>query len=145
MENEYPWMKIARTKLGVSETGSFRDQEFIKHCLAGTTVGHPFDLTVKTPWCSAFVNEMVEESGFKGTDSAAAASWLAWGREPEGDQDWKPGVIVIFARVGGNHVALLLDWDDDAKTVTVLGGNQSDCVCIRTRSMDDVIGYRVPA
>jgi uncharacterized protein (TIGR02594 family) len=35
----------------------------------------------ETPWCSAFINWCMVHSGFRGTASAAARSWLTWGNK----------------------------------------------------------------
>ena len=34
-----------------------------------------------TAWCSVFANAGFELNGYKGTDSADAASWLDWGHD----------------------------------------------------------------
>lgn len=88
----------------------------------------------ETPWCSSFVNYCVEQAGFIGTDSKAARSWhdTDWGRvvtaaPAEGD-------VVVWRRVGagqnGGHVGFFISRDDSG--ITVLGGNQSNKVCIRS-------------
>ncbi len=44
-----------------------------------TTLGHGAASKDETPWCSSFVNFCMVMSGFRGTNSASARSWLKWG------------------------------------------------------------------
>lgn len=143
---EYPWMKVARSKLGIKEIPGVKANMDIVAMLQTTTVPPSMAKSDETPWCAAFVNQVFKESGVKRINSARARDWAKWGREPEGDADWKPGVLVIFGWSNGTgHVGFLVDWDDDAETLVVLGGNQSNKVCMASFGMNKVIGYRVPA
>ena len=91
------------------------------------------------PWCSSFVNWCVTQAGLRGTNSAAARSWLDWGQVVDLPIE---GDIVIFKR--GNppsgHVAFFVKSSGDL--VYVLGGNQSDQVKISAYKRGDVLGYR---
>lgn len=139
---EYPWMKIARKKLGICEIPGPRANDFIIECLMSTTLGRPDNRSDETPWCSAFVNRIMQLAGYRGTNSAWARSWLDWGREPE-DAEFGRGVIVILERgpVFG-HAGFLDDWDDNR--VRLLGGNQGNAVSYAWFSQDRVIGWRLP-
>lgn len=102
-----------------------------------TTLGASDD---ETAWCSSFVNWCVEQSGLEGTRSAAARSWLKWGKplkEPvegcililkRGTQPWQ-GHVGFYA--GEKHGAIL-----------VLGGNQRNSVNISSYSSERLLGYR---
>lgn len=96
----------------------------------------------ETPWCSAAVNWVVRQCGEPGTDSAAARSWLTYGKEIK---EPVPGCIVVLKR-GNNpmqaHVAFFVRKTGD--TIYILGGNQSDAFNIATRPTADVLSYRVP-
>jgi uncharacterized protein (TIGR02594 family) len=140
---EYPWMVIARKKLGIHEIPGCKADAFIVECLESTTLGKPDNRSDETPWCSAFANRIMQLAGYQGTNSAWARSWLDWGREPE-DAEFGKGVIVILARgaVSG-HVGFLEDWDDDR--VKLLGGNQGNAVSYAWFPISRVIGWRVPA
>jgi uncharacterized protein (TIGR02594 family) len=141
--NKYPWMEIARSKLGIHEIPGPRANAFIVECLRSTTIGAPENRSDETPWCSAFVNWCITQAGLEGTNSAWARSWLDWGREPN-DDEFEEGVIVILERgPESGHVGFLVDWDDDR--VKLLGGNQGDAVSEAWFPMDRVLGYRVPA
>ena len=107
----------------------------------------------EVPWCASFVNWVLERSGFKGTGSAAAASFLKWGTELETP---RPGTIVVLKRKGrtsdaatgsatGFHVAFFVS--RTATHIRLLGGNQSDMVKYSDYPLAryDVRGYRWPA
>lgn len=91
-------------------------------------------------WCSAFVNWCIQSAGGKGTRSAMARSWLAWGR---GVAKPTEGDIVVFKRgtdgISG-HVGFYVR---ESKTnIWVLSGNQSNAVNISPYSKTRVLGYR---
>ena len=140
---EYPWMAIARKKLGIHEIPGPGADAFIVECLESTTIGRPDNKSDETPWCSAFTNRIMELAGYEGTGSAWARSWLDWGREPA-DAEFGAGVVVVLAR-GSNsgHVGFLEDWEDGR--VKLLGGNQGNAVSEAWFPMSRVLGYRVPA
>ncbi len=98
---------------------------------ATTTLGSQPD---SVPWCSSFVNWCLRQVGLRGTNSAAAASWVNWG---QGLETPRYGCIVQLrtARQGhdratgsssGNHVAFFVS--QTATHITLLGGNQSNQV-----------------
>ncbi|WP_224984859.1 TIGR02594 family protein [Geomonas agri] len=68
-----PWMGIARKEIGQKEVAGHRDNPRILSYHATTTLKATDD---ETPWCSSFVNWCLKQAGVKGTDSAAATSWV---------------------------------------------------------------------
>lgn len=82
------------------------------------------------------------KAGYKGTNSAAARSWLKWGQtitEPT------LGCVVIVER--GNqawqgHVGFYMG--ESKSTILVYGGNTSDSVGVASIPKNRVLGYRVP-
>lgn len=106
----------------------------------GTTTGGT--APDETAWCSSFVNYCVEQAGFTGTDSKWARSWhdAGWGQGVTGAP--AEGDIVVWRRVGngddGGHVGFFVS--RDATGITVLGGNQSDKVCIQRYPENGVLG-----
>jgi uncharacterized protein (TIGR02594 family) len=138
----YPWMAIARRKLGIHEIPGPGANTFILECLRSTTIGRPDNQSDETAWCSAFANRVMQLAGYDGTNSAWARSWLDWGREPA-DAEFGPGVIVILERGEySGHVGFLEDWDDGR--VKLLGGNQGNAVSEAWFPMRRVLGFRVP-
>jgi hypothetical protein len=69
---EYPWMAIARSKLGIHEIPGPKAHAFIVECLNSTTIGKPDNQADETPWCSAFANRVMQLAGHDGTNSAWA-------------------------------------------------------------------------
>jgi uncharacterized protein (TIGR02594 family) len=93
---------------------------------------------VKTEWCAAFVNAVLEDSGVPSQRSLGhpaplmARSYLTWGREVEFPL---PGDIVIFPR--GNvewqgHVGFFIEERiiNGVSYYMILGGNQNNEVSI---------------
>ena len=94
--------------------------------------------TDEVSWCSSFVNWCHKQAGIAGTDSAAARSWLRWGKAVEPVE----GCVVVFKRGAppSGHVGFMVK--RDGTHVWVLGGNQSDQVKISVYKAADVLGYR---
>jgi uncharacterized protein (TIGR02594 family) len=139
---EYPWMKLARSKLYEHEVAGHRANKFIVECLKSTDIGAPENASDETPWCSAFVNWVMTKSGYKGTNSAWARSWRDWGREPA-DEEFGKGVIVVLERgPESGHVGFLEDWEEDQ--VYLLGGNQGNEVSFAWFPMSRVLAWRIP-
>ena len=142
---QYPWMEIARSKLGEHEIPGPEANAFIVECLESTTLDRQEAESDETAWCSAFANWCMEQAGIKGTDSAWARSWLNWGREPESENEW-PGCVCILERgPSSGHVGFLNNWSTEEGWVELLAGNQGDAVSIARFPMSRVLGYRVPA
>jgi uncharacterized protein (TIGR02594 family) len=134
----FPWMAIAETELanGVKET---RSNPRIEEYFATTSFGRHPD---SEPWCSAFANFCVTQSGVEGTNSALALSWLDWGQDAGG---FVPGCIVVLSRgtPGQGHVGFFVGQDANG-SISLLGGNQHDSVNVSTFPSARVIGMRVP-
>lgn len=96
------------------------------------------------PWCSQFANFIVHKCGDEGTDSAAAISWLKWGKALATPT---PGCIVIIDRKDPNnpdaaHVGFYVCDGKDPQSILVIGGNQSDMVKPQEFKRSRVLGYR---
>jgi uncharacterized protein (TIGR02594 family) len=98
----------------------------------------------RIPWCAAFINAVLKESGHEGTNSLTARSFLAYGTkvaEPvEGD-------IVIFKRGNSQelgHVAFFIGYEyiNNKKYIKALGGNQKKSVNVALYSTDRLLGIR---
>lgn len=138
---EFGWMPIAIAEMGVKEYSGAADNPRIVQYLKSTTLGGTASSQDETPWCSAFANWCVEQSGYAGTDSAWARSWLNWGQKTTTP---KRGCIVVFSRNGGGgHVAFYIG--ETANAIKVLGGNQSNEVRISEYPKDRFLGYRIPS
>jgi uncharacterized protein (TIGR02594 family) len=92
---------------------------------------------VRTEWCAAFVNAVLNETGMSGSDTVSdypltARSFLHWGNKVENPE---PGDVVVFPR--GNqswqgHVGFYLKTHiiNGVEYYYILGGNQSNKVSI---------------
>lgn len=98
----------------------------------------------ETAWCAAFVGGVLEQCGITSTRSAAARSYLDFGKTLD-----KPayGCVVVFWRGSpsgwSGHVGFIVG-KDKRGNLMVLGGNQSDAVNIKPFSKSRVLGYRWP-
>jgi uncharacterized protein (TIGR02594 family) len=133
-----PWLLTAQKELGVSEiSGSKHNQRIIEYHQT-TTLKATQD---EVPWCSSFINWCMTQNFIKGTDSAAARSWLTWGVELKTNPPY--GSIVVLKR-GNNpasgHVGILVYFGVDK--IILLGGNQGDKVSIAPFKKSDVLSYR---
>lgn len=130
-----PWMAIAAKELGTHERKGGENPRIIEYHSA-TSLGAKED---EVPWCSSFANWVFFKAQLARTHSAAAISWLKYGKES------KPvfGAIAVYSRTGGNHVAFLLE--RTAAGDLVLGGNQSDAVTVTLHGTASLKGYRWPA
>ena len=102
---------------------------------------------VRTEWCAAFVNAVLEVDGIPGSDSVSenplmARSFLNWG-ETVDPKDIRRGDIVVFPR--GNqgwqgHVGFFVE-ERDGQWV-ILGGNQQNEVRYDLYEARRAIGVR---
>lgn len=78
------------------------------------------------PWCGLFMAYVVFKTGNKPVNNALwALSWAAWGVPVDTAM---LGDVLVFTRDKGGHVGIYVGEDDTH--YHVLGGNQSDAVCI---------------
>jgi len=106
---------------------------------------------VRTEWCAAFVNAVLEIDGIPGSDTVSeypltARSFLLWGDRVE-KQDIKRGDVVVFPR--GNqgwqgHVGFYVETRlmNGKEYWIILGGNQSNEVRYELFSPRKAIGIR---
>ncbi len=139
--SNFPWFDIAYAEIGAREVRGSGDNPRIVTYHCTTSLDAPSASNDETPWCSSFVNWCVEKSGYAGTDSAWARSWLNWGRATNSPVK---GCIVVLSRLeGSGHVGFFIS--KTTTTIKVLGGNQSDAVNISNFPSSRLLGYRVPA
>jgi len=142
-----PWVSFARNEVNQKEIKGSKNNPRIIAYHATTTLRANND---ETAWCSSFVNWCLKQAGTKGTDSAAAISWLKWGKATSAQSG---AIIVIYnskaansgLTVSGNHVGFLIQ--ETATHFVILGGNQSDQVKISSepKRVWNVKGYRWPS
>lgn len=77
-------------------------------------------------WCGLFVAICVKRAGLEiPFIPVRAVSWVMFGTSVSIPM---LGDVLVFTRQGGGHVGIYVG--EDAESYHVLGGNQSDCVCI---------------
>ena len=141
-------LEVARGEIGTKEIRGGRDNPRVLAYHQATSLKASND---ETSWCSSFVNWTMKQAGVRGTNSAAARSWLNWGVSvPKDAAHVKPGDVIVFPR-GNNpaqgHVAIVEAVLPDGK-VKVVGGNQGngpgqpDGVNEKVRSLSEAIGVR---
>jgi len=124
------WMVVAEREMGQAEMAGDAENPRIIEYHQSTSLKAKKD---EVPWCSSFVNWVLETAGLPGTDSAAAKSWLGWGL-PAGPVRGAITVIKSDPAKSGNatgsssgfHVGFLTAIGDN--WLELLGGNQSDQV-----------------
>lgn len=140
------WLRVAKAELA-RDVREIKGDEHTARILmyhAETSLGATAD---EVPWCSSFVCWVIEQGGLTSTRSAAALSWLRWGSELSQP---RPGCIVVFDRRDKNGVVMpnrghVGFWMAEANgSVMVLGGNQSDSVCLKGYPSEQVVSYRWP-
>lgn len=106
---------------------------------------------VRTEWCAAFVNSVLEIDGIPGSDSVSeypltARSFLKWGDKVEPD-DIRRGDVVVFPRGNSSwqgHVGFYVDTQmhEGRELWIILGGNQSNEVRYDFYSPGKALGIR---
>jgi uncharacterized protein (TIGR02594 family) len=129
-------LEIAKAYLGRTETEDTKVlAEFMKNA-AGLKLNPR-----QTAWCAGFANAVLGASGFKGTGSLMAKSFLKYGVATTKP---KPGDIVVFWRDDPKgpfgHVGFFVKVQNGM--VYTHGGNQNDSVNITAYPMNRVEGYR---
>lgn len=141
--NDSAWLKGAFRDLGLHEISGPRHSARVLEMFKVS--GHPEIRDDETAWCSAAVNAWMIEAGYPGTRALNARSWLTYGQALGTKKTLPRGAVLIFRRGNSSwqgHVCLLLE--DRGGTLMVIGGNQSDQVCVRVMSRDNLIGACVP-
>ena len=134
------YLTIAEKEIGIAEFPGAKANPRIIEYDTHTSLKATSD---EVAWCSAFANFVVDTAGDKGTNSAAARSWLNWGvpiPNPE------KGCIVVLDRHDNANpqAAHVCFWVGDLANnmFKAIGGNQGDQVKYSNFSYDKVLGFR---
>jgi uncharacterized protein (TIGR02594 family) len=134
------WLEVAVREIGVEEVPGPEDNPRIIEYHRATTLKATDD---SVAWCSSFVNWCMKQAGIQGTRSAAARSWLTWGKRIDSPRN---GCIVVLRR-GNNpnngHVAFFVG--DGDSSIRLLGGNQSNQAKVSAFPKTMVLSYRWPS
>lgn len=132
-------LTTALTQIGIEEIkGSEHNQKVLKYFKAAGFEGVRND---ETAWCAAFVNWVLVTNNLKPSGKLTARSLLGVGTattEPE------QGDIVVLWREKASswkgHVGIFIR--EEGNLVYILGGNQSNKVCIKPYARRRLLGYR---
>lgn len=136
-----PWMDIAVKELGQSEIPdnngpAISNPRIIEyHSTAGN---HSND---DIAWCASFVNWVMSQAGFEGTNNAWALNWKGWGQTL--DEPAYGSIAVIDWPEGGGHVGFVVGETSNGKIV-LLGGNQGNMVNYTPFSTSYIVSYQYP-
>lgn len=90
------------------------------------------------PWCGLFVAYVCKVAGVDGVkDPLWARNWSNFGTKQTVAM---LGDVLVFVRDGGGHVGFYIG--EDSNSYHVLGGNQSDMVCITRIRKERCIAIR---
>lgn len=133
-----PWMMFVDQEMGQAEIPGSEDNPRIVQYHKETSLKASND---ETAWCSSFANWVFKQVGIKGTNSAAALSWLKWGVAVDKPQY---GDIVVFDHGNGHgHVTFFDHWKDNL--LGCKGGNQSNRVKLSYYGKGELAGFRRPS
>ena len=124
-------VQLLLSQIGVKEIKGIKDNpQIIKYF---DEIGfNGKQLKDETAWCSAFANWIAKTSGLKYSGKLDARSWINTGCKVK-PSTARVGDVLVFWRVSKSdwrgHVGFYINEDDD--NYYVLGGNQSNSVCIK--------------
>ena len=144
--SDAPWVAVAHGELGQRDYPGPRYNPRVVEYLKTTGLQGNED---ETSWCSAFVNWCMRQARQRGTNNAAAKSWLTYGQALSSPRH---GCVVVLWRDSPSswkgHVGFFEGFDVGNR-VRLLAGNQGggvswDEVCVTTFPQERVLGYRWP-
>lgn len=139
--SEPRWLRAARAHLALREIKGPKHNGLILKWWQAIRSAIRDD---ESPWCAAFVGGVLEECGIASSRSAAARSYLKWGRKLS-----KPavGAVAVFWRGSptgwSGHVGFVAGRDASGNLM-ILGGNQGDMVSVKPFSGARVLGFYWP-
>lgn len=90
------------------------------------------------PWCGLFIAYACHQAGLQIVANPLwARNWINFGT---GQKVAMLGDVLVFVRDGGGHVGIYVG--EDKTSYHVLGGNQSDMVCVTRIRKERCIGVR---
>jgi uncharacterized protein (TIGR02594 family) len=133
-------IQTALSQYGVKETVGSKDHPQIINYF--TSLG--FDgnkLHDETAWCSAYANWVAKTAGYEFSGQLTARSWLTVGVSTSTPEI---GDVVVLWRASPKswkgHVGFFIK--ETKRYVYVLGGNQSNKVCIKAYPKNRVLDYK---
>ena len=137
-----PWFEEAKHLVGTREFLGSRDNPDILDWAKDLDIKYPGD---DVPWCGLFVAHCVGATLPQEPLPANPLGARQWERFGESTQP-RVGAVMVFWRIsrqgGLGHVGFYVGEDDDA--YQILGGNQSDSVCLTWISKSRLVSAQWP-
>ncbi len=125
---EPAWLTVARGQIGVHEIAGEKSHPAIMgwaRAIGGWV--KQYFVNDDIPWCGLFVGWALASRGLRTPGNLLGArAYEHWGKELDRGA---LGAILVFSRKGGGHVGFYVG--EDRTAYHVLGGNQSDQVCVK--------------
>lgn len=144
--NELSWIAEGRKLLGVhEETNEAKVLTMWDDAFAA--IGAPREAdkpiwnTGGTAWCGGFVAACLARAGLGVHIPKSFPMARSWAKAGTALSKPAYGCVVVFERGSGGHVGFVVG-KDKAGNLMVLGGNQSNQVCIKPFSKARVLAYR---
>lgn len=133
------WVTAARSKIGEREIPGSKDNPWIVS--NWQRLGAKWFNDDETPWCGNFVAWALDAAGHPyPKEFPRAASFKNYGTACAA----QVGAIGVKARVGGNHVFIIVGQTPDKMYYKALGGNQGNMVNVMDIKKVDVDAIRWP-
>ena len=136
---QYKWIQIAQKEMGVAEIPGAQHNPRILEYHASCGLSNATD---ELSWCSSFVNWVMTQAGFKGTNSAQAISWANWNGGQKFDKPCYGAIGVISWGGGKGHVGFVVG--KVGGKIAMLGGNQGNMVKVSAFPEGKFIGFVLP-
>jgi len=133
------WLKIAAGETGVREiAGPEINPKIVEYFRTITSTSTDDEI----PWSSSFVNWCIKQAGLQGTNSAAALSWLHWGRELS--QPFQGCIVVMRDGNKPTQGYVGFYWGEEGERVLILGADKRNNVSVGAYPKAKVLSYRWP-
>lgn len=142
--------QIASTFVGTRELQGAKQDNPLILAFIQTCDNVPPVLSDEVPWCSAFVNFVMKTCRLPRTRSLAAKSWLTIGSAVGSYNNAIVDSDIVILNRGSNpalgHVGFYAGYHSDPGSnglqILILGGNQSNQVCIESFPVTSIAGIR---
>lgn len=139
-QTNLPWYDTAKSYIGLKEGPLDMDNdEIIRWAKVMAIKDYKKD---SIPWCGLFTAWCIFKAKLAFVKNPLwALNWANYATDIRATGP-APGAILAFKREGGGHVGFYVS--EDADTYHVLGGNQSDMVCVTRVLKSQLRGMRWP-
>lgn len=145
-----PWMQVAEKEFRASirRGGGVISDQHIAEYFSATSLHESAARLAKEAYCAAFVNWCLTQAGFKGNNSASAASLATWGK-PTRDKKPAFGAVAVVRFPGGGHHVTFVSGHAAGKPsrIATLGGNQGKSHNVSHSAVPAswIVAYRLPS